>query len=60
MTLCSSVKQIKAPSLFDWEQGIPLHAMNGNWASSLSEREASFLFSSCAGNLGYVLELRLG
>ena len=29
--LCSSVKQIKSPSLFDWEQGIALHAMQGNW-----------------------------
>ena len=29
MTLCSSVKQIKAPYLFDWEQGIALHAMQG-------------------------------
>ena len=38
-TLCSSVKKIKAPYLFDWEQGIALHAMQGNQASSLSERE---------------------
>ena len=59
-TLCSSVKQIKPPSLFDWEEGSALHAMNGNWASSLSEREASWFFSSCGVNLGYVLELRLG
>ena len=28
-TLCSSIKQIKAPYLFDWEQGIALHAMQG-------------------------------
>ena len=41
MTLCSSVKQIKAPYLLDWEQGIALHAMQGNRASSLSEREVS-------------------
>ena len=26
---CTSVKQIKAPYLFDWEQGIALHAMQG-------------------------------
>ena len=57
-TLCSSDKQIKAPSLFDWEQGITLHAMQGNRASSLSERELSWFFLSCGGNLGYVLELR--
>ena len=28
-TLCSSIKQIKAPYLFDWEQGIALHEMQG-------------------------------
>ena len=28
-TPCTSVKQIKAPYLFDWEQGIALHAMQG-------------------------------
>ena len=32
-TLCTSVKQIKAPYLFDWEQGIALHAMQENRAS---------------------------
>ena len=58
--LCSSVKQIKSPSLFDWEQGIALHAMQGNWASSLREQEVSWFFSSCGGNLGYVLELQRG
>ena len=36
-TLFSSVKQIKAPDLFVWEQGIALHAMQGNRASSLGE-----------------------
>ena len=44
--LCSSVKQIKAPYLFDWEQVIALHAMQGNQASSLSERGVSCFFSS--------------
>ena len=48
-TLCSSVKQIKAPSLFDWEQGIALHAMHGYQVLSLSEREVSWFFSSCGG-----------
>ena len=38
-TLCTSVKQIRAPYLFDWEQGILLHAVQGNHASSYSERE---------------------
>ena len=59
-TLCSSVKQIKAPYLFNWEQGIALHTMHGNRASSLSEGEVSWFFSSCGGNLGYILELRQG
>ena len=36
-SLLSSVKQIKSPYRFDWEQGIALHAMQGNRASSLSE-----------------------
>ena len=60
VTLCSSVKKIKASYLFDWELGIALHAMQGNRASSLSEREVSWFFSSCGGNLGYILELRQG
>ena len=59
-TLCSSFKEIKAPSLFDWEEGIALHAKQRNWASSLSELEVSWFFSSCGGNMGYVLELRRG
>ena len=59
-TLCSSVKQIKAPYLFDWEQGIALHEMQGYRASSLSEREVSWFYSSYGGNVGYVLELRQG
>ena len=29
MTLWSSVKQIKAPYVFNWEHGIDLHAMQG-------------------------------
>ena len=52
------VKQIKAPYLFDWEQGIALNAVQGNGASSLSELEVSLFFSSCGGNKGYVRQLR--
>ena len=58
--LCTSVKQIKAPYLFEWEQGIALHAIQGNRASSFSEREVWRFYSSCSGKLGYVLELRRG
>ena len=46
--------------MFDCEQGIPLHAMQGNRASSLSEGEDSWFFSSCGGNLVYILELGQG
>ena len=44
--------------MFDWEHGIALHAMQGNRASSHGKGEVSKLFSSCSGNLGYILELR--
>ena len=44
--------------MFDGDHGIALHAVQGNRASSLGEREVSSIFSSCGGNLGYILELR--
>ena len=59
-TLCTSVKLIKAPYLFDWEQGIALNIVQGNQASSFSEREVWWFFSSCSGKLAYGLELRRG
>ena len=46
--------------MFDWKHGIALHAMQGNRASSLSEWEDSWFFSSCIGKLVYILELRRG
>ena len=46
--------------MFDGEREIALHAMQGNRASSRSEGEFSFFFSSCGVNLWYILELRLG
>ena len=58
--LCSSVKQIKVPYMFDWEQSIALQAMQGNPASYLSEGEVSWFSSNCGGNLGYILELWQG
>ena len=60
MDSLSSKKQMKAPFVFDCEHVIALHALQGNWASSLGEGEVSWLFSSCGGNLGYILELRQG
>ena len=46
--------------MFDWEQGIALHTMQGNHASSLSKGEVSWFFPSLGGNVGYTLELRQG
>ena len=46
--------------MFDWEQGTVLNEMQGNRASSLSEGEVTWIFSSCGGNLGYILELQQG
>ena len=40
-TLRSSVKEIKAPYMFDWEHGIALHEMQGNRALSLGEGDVS-------------------
>ena len=46
--------------MFDWKQGNALHTMQGNRDSSRSKGEVSWFFSSCRGNLGYILELQLG
>ena len=59
-TLWSSIKQIEAPYVFDWENAIALDTMQGNRASSSREWKVSFVFSSCGRNLGYILELQRG
>ena len=59
-TLWSSIKQIKAPYIFDGEHGIALHAMLGNRATSHSEGEVSWIVSICGENLGYILDLLRG
>ena len=41
---------MKSPYLFDWEQGIALHTIQGNRASSLSEGEVSWFSRVAAGN----------
>ena len=46
--------------MFDWENAVALHAMQGNRASSRGEGEVSWVFSSCGRHLGYILELRRG
>ena len=52
--------QIKAPFIFDCEQGVALKVMHGTQSSSLGEGKVSYIFSSCDCNLGYILELRRG
>ena len=44
--------------MFDWENGIVLHAVQGNRASSHGEWGVSWDFSNCGISLGYILELR--
>ena len=46
--------------MFDGEHGIALHAMHGNRLTSRGKFEVSSFFSSCGGNLGYILELQRG
>ena len=50
-TLWSSIKQIEAPYVFDLENAIARHAMQGNRASSRGEGEVSWIFSSCGSTL---------
>ena len=51
------MKEVKSPFMFDGEYAIVLHAILGNQASSPSEGEVSWLYASCSGNLGYILQL---
>ena len=46
--------------MFDCEYGIALHTMQGKRASSPSEGDVSWHFSSCGRNLGFILELQRG
>ena len=59
-TLWISIKEVKAPYLFDVEHGIALQATQVNRASSHSEGEVSWFFSNCGRILGFPLELRRG
>ena len=59
-TLWCSIKKIEAPFVFNWEYDIALHEMQGNQASSPHVGYVSFDFSSCGGNLGYILKLQRG
>ena len=46
--------------MFNSEYDIPLHEMQGNQASSPGEGYVSWDFSSCGGNLQYILKLEQG
>ena len=59
-TLWCSNKHIEVPYMFDGEQEIALHPMQGFRPSSSEEGDVSWDFSSCGRNLGYILELQLG
>ena len=59
-TLCCSIKKIEVPYVFDWENRIALHAMQGNRAPFPRELDVSYDFSSCGRNLGYIRELQRG
>ena len=50
-TLWCSIKKIEAPYVFDWVNGIALHAMQGNRASFPREWDVSYDFLSCGRNL---------
>ena len=44
--LFSSIREIEAAYVLDWENAIALHAMRGNRASSRCDGEVSWVFSS--------------
>ena len=58
--LFSSIRKIEFPYVFDWVHGTPQHKMQGNRASSCTEVEVSWVFSSCCKHLVYILDLRRG
>ena len=59
-TVWSSIKEIEAPYVFDWEHSIALNAMQGQWAASSGKGKVSSVFSRCGRNFGYVLKLQHG
>ena len=46
--------------MFDWENGIALHAVQGNRVSFPREGDVSYDFSSCSKKLGCIRELQWG
>ena len=57
VTLWCFFKHIEAPYVFDWENRIALHLMQGIRALTPAEGDVSWDFSSCSRNLGYILAL---
>ena len=51
--LYSSIREMDVPYVLDWEHGTPLHAVQGNRASSCGKGEVSCVFSSFGRHLGY-------
>ena len=51
-TLCRSIKQIKAPYVFDWEPGIALHAIQGIQISCLTVGKSHVFSEDGAGTWG--------
>ena len=47
-----SIRQVEDPYMFDWENAIALHAMQGNRASSRGEGEVSWFSRVVAGTCG--------
>ena len=59
-TLWCSIKHVEVPYVCDLEDGIALNPMQGIRASSPTDGDVSWEFSSCGRNLGYILELQRG
>ena len=59
-SLWSTIKQTKAPYVFDMENAFALDTMQGNRASSGGERKVSWVFSCFGRNMGYILESQRG
>ena len=51
-TLYISIKKIKAPYVFFWDNAIAVHAMQGNRASSRGDRKSHEFYRVAAGTLG--------
>ena len=60
VNVCSCLKEVKPPDVFDGEYGVALLPVQENRASSRGEREVSWFYLSCGRILGFPLKLRWG